>query len=126
METCFSQPVIFIVLLKKEKKNNPKLAVNIMQEIMKETTCMHQECFTAMLSSCFSRLANSVIFPAEFCVFVLHLIFKYKRDSLINFRAQRARENLRKKKGAEEIRRAFEKMEGHWGKKGMVPFCFGM
>ena len=27
----------------KEKKNNPKLAVNIMQEIEKET--MHQECF---------------------------------------------------------------------------------
>ena len=65
METCFSQPIIFIIILKiylglvllwkteillfsviysvyggkfvmKEKKNNPKLAVNIMQEIEKE------------------------------------------------------------------------------------------
>ena len=46
-----------------------------------------------------------MIFPAEFCVFV----FKYKRDSLTDFRAQNARENLRREKGAEEIRRAFEK-----------------
>ena len=65
MKTCFSQPIIFIIILKiylglvllwkteillfsviysvyggkfvmKEKKNNPKLAVNIMQEIEKE------------------------------------------------------------------------------------------
>ena len=48
----------------KKKKNNPKLAVNIMQEIEKET--MQQECFIRTLSSCFDRLANSVIFPAEF------------------------------------------------------------
>ena len=40
----------------------------------------------------------------------------YKRD-----RAQKARENLRRENGAEEIRRAFEKS---WGKKGMAPFCF--
>ena len=53
----------------KEKKNNPKLVVNIMQEIVKEI--MHQECFIPTLSSCFDRLANSVIFPAVFCVFVL-------------------------------------------------------
>ena len=57
METCFSQPIIFIVVLKiylglvlfwkteifvlfcytlfvvKEKKNNPKLAANIMQDV---------------------------------------------------------------------------------------------
>ena len=39
----------------KEKKNNPKLAVNIMQEIAKEI--MHQECFILTLSSCFNRLA---------------------------------------------------------------------
>ena len=41
----------------------------------------------------------------------------YKRDSLTNFSAQKAKENLRRKKGAEEIRRAFEKTEGRWGKK---------
>ena len=52
----------------KEKKNNPKLAVNIVQEIEKEI--MHQECFISTLSSCFDLLANSVIFEAEFCVFV--------------------------------------------------------
>ena len=79
MQTCFSQPIIFIVILKiylglvllgklslcsfllysvcggkfevKEKKNNPKLAVNIMQEI--ETETMHQECVIPTLSSCF-------------------------------------------------------------------------
>ena len=56
----------------KEKKNNCKLAVNIMQEIEKEIN-MHQECFIPTLSSCFDRLANSVIFSAEFCVFVLHV-----------------------------------------------------
>ena len=38
----------------------------LMQEIEKET--MHQECFILTLSLCFSRLANGVIFPAEFCV----------------------------------------------------------
>ena len=56
----------------------------------------------------------------------------YKRDSLTNFRAQKARENLRREKGAEErrekgaeeIRRAFEKRAV--GKKCMAPFCFGM
>ena len=93
METCFSQPIIFIVVLKiylglvlfwkteifvlfcytlfvvKEKKNNPKLAVNIMQDVEKEI--MHKECFIPTLSLCFDRLANSVIFLAEFCVFVL-------------------------------------------------------
>ena len=52
----------------KEKKNNPKLTVNIVQEIEKEI--MHQECFIPTLSSCFNRLANSVIFAAEFYVFV--------------------------------------------------------
>ena len=52
----------------KEEKNNPKLAVNIMQEIEKEI--MHQECFIPTLSSCFDRLANSEIFADEFCVFV--------------------------------------------------------
>ena len=51
----------------------------------------------------------------------------YKRDSLTNFRAQKARENLRREMGAEEIRRASEKkMEGCWGKKGTVPICFGI
>ena len=47
-------------------------------------------------------------------------------DSLTNFRAQKTRENLRREKGAEEIKRAFEKTEGRWEKKGTVPFCFGM
>ena len=56
----------------KEKKNNPKLAVDIMQEIERET--MHQECFILTLLSCFDRLANSVIFPAEFCVFVFNKV----------------------------------------------------
>ena len=54
-----------------------------MQEVEKEI--MHQECFILTLSSCLDQLANSVIFPAEFCVFV----FKYKRDNLTNFRAQK-------------------------------------
>ena len=56
-----------------------------------------------------------MIFPAEFCVFV----FKYKRDSLTEFRAQKARENLRRE-DAEEIRRTFEKTEERWGGKGMA------
>ena len=30
---------------------------------------------------------------------------------------QKAKENLRRKKGAEEIRRVFKKTEGQWGKK---------
>ena len=88
METYFSQPIIFIVILKiylglvllrkieifvlfcytvyggkfvvKEKKNNPKLAVNIMQEIEKEI--MYQECFIPTLSSCFDRLAFQLNF----------------------------------------------------------------
>ena len=50
----------------------------------------------------------------------------YKRDSLTNFRVQKARENQGREKDAEEIRRVFEKTEGHWGKEGMAPFCFGM
>ena len=49
-----------------EKRNNPKLAVNIMQEIEKEI--MHQECFIPTLSSCFDRLE----FQPEFCVFVFN------------------------------------------------------
>ena len=55
----------------KEKKNNPKLGVNIMQEIEKETmACAPGVLHTDIrLSSCFDRLANSAIFPAEFCVF---------------------------------------------------------
>ena len=44
----------------KEKKNNPKLAVNIMQEIEKEI--MHQECFIPTLSSCFDQLAFQLNF----------------------------------------------------------------
>ena len=63
-----------------------------------------------------------MIFAAEFCVFV-HLF--YKRDSHTTFRAQKARENLRREKGAEEIRRVFEKTEG-WQEKGTAAFCFGM
>ena len=101
----------------KEKKNNPKLAVNIMQEIEKEI--MHQEWFITTLSSCFDRLTNSVTFEAEFCVFVS---LSCKRDSLTNFRAQKAREKLRREKGAEEIRRVV-------GEKGTAPFsrfCFGI
>ena len=47
----------------------------------------------------------------------MSLSYKYKRDSLTNFRAEKARENLRREKGAEEIRRSFEKTEGPWGKK---------
>ena len=105
----------------KEKKNNPKLAVNIMQEIEKEI--MHQECFIPTLSLCFNQLANSEIFAAEFCVLVS---LSYKRDSLTDFRAQKARENLRREKRAEEITRVFEKTEVRWGKKGMEPICFKM
>ena len=41
----------------------------------------------------------------------------YKRDSLTDFRAQKARKNLRRKKGAEEIRRAFEKRKCAGGKR---------
>ena len=80
--------------------------------------------YWSILSSCFDRLANGVIFPAEFCVFFLQV----RRDSLANFRAQIARENLRREKGVEGIRRAFEKMKGCLKKKVhcMVPFCFGM
>ena len=63
----------------KEKKNNPKLAVNIMQEIEKKIK--HQECLIPTLSLCFDQLANSVIFEAEFCVFVS---LSCKRDSLTN------------------------------------------
>ena len=48
----------------KKKKNNAKLVVNIRQEMKKET--MLQECFILTLLLCFNRLANRVIFPAEF------------------------------------------------------------
>ena len=56
-----------------------------------------------------------MIFPAEFCAFLL----KCKRDSLklTNFRAQKARENLRREKGAEKSEGRLKKTEGHWGKK---------
>ena len=60
-----------------------------------------------------------MIFEAEFYVFVS---LSCKRDSLTNFRAQKARENLRRENGAEEIRRAVRE-------KGAAPFsrfCFGM
>ena len=56
----------------------------------------------------------------------MSLSYKYKRDSLTNFRAKKARENLRKEKGAEEIRRAFEKTDLGAGEKGTAPLCFGM
>ena len=47
----------------------------------------------------------------------------YKRDSLTNFRAQKARENLRREMGAEEIRRASEKKrKGAGGKKVQCQF----
>ena len=54
-----------------------------MQEIEKEIS--HQECFIPTLLSCFNRLANSVIFSAEFGVFVLQeeivlLILKSKKQ----------------------------------------------
>ena len=80
----------------KKKKNNPKLAVNIVQEIEKEI--MHQGCFIPNVNlSC-------------------------KRDSLTNFRAEKARENLRREKGAEEIRRVV----GEKGMVPFSRFCFGM
>ena len=44
----------------KEPKNNPKLPVNVMQEIEKEI--MHQECFIPTLPSCFDRLAFQLNF----------------------------------------------------------------
>ena len=47
----------------------------------------------------------------------------HKSNSLTNFRAREVRENLIKEKGAEEIRRVFEKTEGCRWKKGTVPFC---
>ena len=50
----------------------------------------------------FNPLANGVIFQAEFCVFLPPGIYR-----LTNFRAQKARENLRREKGAEEVRRLF-------------------
>ena len=80
---CYTVFTVVNLYIVKEKKNNPKLVVSIMQEVEKEI--MHQECFILTLSSCLDQLANSVIFPAEFCVFV----FKYKRDNLTNFRAQK-------------------------------------
>ena len=46
---------------------------------------------------------------------------------LTNFRAQKARENLRRENGPEEIRRVLKKWKGAGGKKGtlcIVPFCF--
>ena len=46
----------------------------------------------------------------------------YNRDSLTSFRAQKLRENLKNEKGAEEIRRAFEKAEGLWGEKVQCHF----
>ena len=84
----------------KQKKNSPKPAINIMQEIEKEI--IHQECFILTLLSCLDRLANGVIFQLNF------VSLSYKSDSLTNFRAQKARENIRREKAAEEIRRAFE------------------
>ena len=94
METYFSQPIIFIVILKiylglvllrkieifvlfcytvyggkfvvKEKKNNPKLAVNIMQETRERNYVpgvLHTDTFVVF---------RSIGIPAEFCVFVIN------------------------------------------------------
>ena len=52
----------------------------------------------------FNQLANGVIFQTELCLCLT-------RDSLTNFRAQKARKSLRREEGAEEIRRLFKKTE---------------
>ena len=68
-----------------------------------------------------------MIFQAEFYVCCLT---RRERCSLTNFRARKARENLRREKGAEEIR-SFKKRKGTGKKKGMprgydtILFCSG-
>ena len=73
-----------------------------MQEIEKEI--IHQECFIRTLLSCFDQLANQK--SDFFSCFLCPLSYKYERDSVNNIGAEKARENLRREKGAEEIRRA--------------------
>ena len=82
-----------------EKKNNSKLGASITAKDQEKI--MLQGYFIPTLY----QLVNGVIFPADFCLCLT------RRDSLTNYRAQKARENLREK-GAEEVRRAFEKAKG--------------
>ena len=49
----------------------------------------------------FDLLKNGVIFQADFCVFCLIRMHSW----CTNFRAKKARENLRREKGAKEIRK---------------------
>ena len=71
----------------------------------------------------FDLLKNGVIFQADFCVFCLIRMHSW----CTNFRAKKARENLRREKGAKEIRKSFKKTEGQRKKpKSIVPFCFAL
>ena len=88
-----------------ENKNNPKLAVNI--------TARDQERYYApevLHTDTFDRLANGKwcdfsSWP-DFCVFQCLT----RRDSLANFRAQKARENLERERVLRtELGRALEK-----------------
>ena len=59
----------------------------------------------------FDQLANAVIFKLNFVS--LSSKFKGYIVLLINFKAQKARENLRREKGAEEISlKSFKKQKG--------------
>ena len=68
---------------------------------------MHQKCFIPTLSIDW-QMENGVIFSAwpDFCVFQCLT----RRDSLANFRAQKARENLERERVLRtELGRALEK-----------------
>ena len=70
---------------------------------------MHQECF--ILTLLINWQLNAVIFKLNFVS--LSSKFKGYIVLLINFKAQKARENLRREKGAEEISlKSFKKTEG--------------
>ena len=85
----------------KEKKKQSQICCQYNCKRSRKKLCTRSASYMywSILSSCFDRLANGVIFPAEFCVFFLQV----RRDSLANFRAQIARENLRREKGVEGI-----------------------
>ena len=71
----------------------------------------------------FDLLKNGVIFQADFCVFCLIRMHSW----CTNFRAKKARENLRREKGAKEIRKSFKKQKGKEKTKeySAILFCPG-
>ena len=81
----------------KERKNNPKLAVNI---IMQEPTDRERNYSPGVLHT------NTLVMFRPTGIYYVSVMLRFcltiLRDSLINFKAQKSRENLRREKGAEK------------------------